>query len=101
MPMGNAVMTPRHTTHAPVKPAAARRLVKLSDLDIGATARVVHVGLVDQGCRRRFAEIGIHEGASVSIASGGSGADTLIVAIGGSRMGVSAHCAGQVMVLRT
>jgi Fe2+ transport system protein FeoA len=101
MPMSNVVMTPRHSTQLlPAKPAT-RRLVKLSDLDVGATARVVHVGLLDQGCRRRFAEIGIHEGAKISIAAGGAGADTLILAIGGSRMGVSAHCAGQVMVLRT
>lgn len=79
------------------KPAVARKLVKLSELQAGETARVVRVGLLDQGCRRRFAEMGIYEGTTLTVTGAG---DTLMVAIGNGRMGLSAQCAAMVTVLR-
>jgi Fe2+ transport system protein FeoA len=70
---------------------------KLSDLRVGESARILRVNLLDQGCRRRFAEMGVYEGSTVSVTASG---DMMILAVGGGRMAVSAHCASEVTVLR-
>jgi Fe2+ transport system protein FeoA len=93
------------TDEAAVKPAGAsgtpkkarRGIIRLSDLLAGETGRVVRVDLVDAGCRRRFAELGLAEGMKVTVTGTG---DTLMVALGNGRMGVGARCAEQVWVVK-
>lgn len=89
--------TQSQPTSAKSAKVGSKKLVKLSELDVGAKGRVVRVDLSDLGCRRRFAEMGISEGMMVSVVTSG---DTMILGIGGGRMGVSAQCASQVTVLR-
>src|SRR4051812_2570838 len=89
------------TVHLPTKahkaPAAgkAHKTLRLTDLKAGETARVVRLSLDDQGCRKRFAELGLVEGMRVTVTSTG---DTLMLMIGQSRMGVAARCAEAIHV---
>lgn len=92
-------------TQNPSRPAAAsrpatRKSLRLTDLHAGETARVLRVNLTDTACRKRFAELGLAEGMKVTVASTG---DTLMLILGGgsgSRMGVAARCADDILVSR-
>jgi Fe2+ transport system protein FeoA len=98
--------TPR-TVHLPTEGAAAqtvvapvktvRKSLRLSDLRSGETARIVKVQMGDAGCRKRFAELGLAEGMKVTVTGTG---DTLMLALGGSRMGLACRCAEQILVVR-
>jgi Fe2+ transport system protein FeoA len=85
---------------APVAPhgvPTARKSLRLSDLREGETGRVVRVSIPEQGCRKRFAELGLAPGMKVTVAGTG---DTLMLIIGGSRMGLAARCAEEISVVR-
>jgi Fe2+ transport system protein FeoA len=89
-------------THAPSAAAAAlrssvRKSLRMTDLRAGETARVLRVHITDAACRKRFAELGLAEGMKVTVASTG---DTLMVIIGGARMGLAARCADDIVVSR-
>jgi Fe2+ transport system protein FeoA len=94
------------TVHLPTRPVpegevarSPRKGLRLTDLRDGETARVVRLSLPDSGCRKRFAELGLAEGMKVTVASG-AGADTMMLIVGGSRMGISGHCAAEIHVIR-
>ena len=94
------------TIHLPTTPAApavkpvGRKSLRLSDLREGETGRVVRVLIAEQGCRKRFAELGLAPGMKVTVVGTG---DTLMVVVGGgsgSRMGLAARCAEEISVAR-
>jgi len=100
--------TTSRTVHLPTRPEPApsaapvralRKGLRLTDLRDGETGRVVRLSLPDSGCRKRFAELGLAEGMKVTVASGG-GADTMMLIVGGSRMGISGRCAAEIHVIR-
>jgi Fe2+ transport system protein FeoA len=78
-------------------PKTVRKSLRLSDLRTGETARILRVQMEDGGCRKRFAELGLAEGMKVTVTGTG---DTLMLALGGSRMGLAARCAEQILVAR-
>jgi Fe2+ transport system protein FeoA len=82
---------------AVASPPSIRKGLRLTDLRAGDTARVLRLGIPDAGCRKRFAELGLAEGMKVTVASTG---DTLMLIIGGSRMGLAARCAEGIHVAR-
>ena len=86
--MDDAVATP---------PKTVRKGLRLNDLRSGETARIVRVNMPDSGCRKRLAELGLAEGMKVTVATAG---DTLMLIIGGSRMGLAARCAEEIVVVR-
>jgi Fe2+ transport system protein FeoA len=101
--MSTLLDTPR-TIHlpaeAPSAPATVRKAHKgllLTDLAEGDSARVVRIALDDDGCRKRFAELGLAEGMKVRILSTG---DTLLLMIGSSRMAIASRCAECIHVIR-
>jgi Fe2+ transport system protein FeoA len=79
------------------RPAKSSRICRLSDLQSGDTGRIVRVEMPDVGCRKRFAELGLAAGMAVTVTGGG---DTMLLAIGGSRMGLGRHCAQQITVMK-
>ena len=81
--------------HAPTP--AARKSLRLSDLKEGETGRILRVSIPDTGCRKRFAELGLATGMKVTVTGTG---DTLMLVIGGSRMGLAARCAEEITVVR-
>ena len=78
-------------------PKGARKSLSLRDLKPGETGRILRVQMGDAGCRKRFAELGLAEGMRVTVTGQG---DTLMVLVGGSRMGLAARCAEQIHVVR-
>jgi Fe2+ transport system protein FeoA len=94
-----------HTLHLPTHPLdtpvarqpAMRKGLRLTDLHPGETARVLRVNLPDSACRKRFAELGLAEGMKVTVAATGN---TLMLILGGSRMGIAARCADDILVSR-
>ena len=90
-------ISPTPSIEQPAKTAKRAKLIKLTDLAVGESGRIVDVDMPETGCRRRLAEIGVFEGAVVTVAAAG---DNLILALGTARVGVSQHCAAQVTVLR-
>lgn len=76
---------------------SARKGLRLTDLRSGEMARILRVAMNDHGCRKRFAELGLAEGMKVTVASTG---DTLMLIVGGSRMGIAARCAEAIHVSR-
>jgi Fe2+ transport system protein FeoA len=104
--MTTIFLSPSRTVHLPTRnPAAApaaprtpvRKGLRLTDLRAGETARVLRVNISDTACRKRFAELGLAEGMKITVASTG---DTLMLIIGGARMGLAARCADDIMVSR-
>lgn len=95
---------PARTIHLPSVPTSGeirkplRKGLKLSDLRAGETGRVVRLAFPDPGCRKRFAELGLAEGMKVTVTATG---DTLMLLLGGSRMGLAARCAEEIFVVRT
>ncbi len=98
--------TPSRTVHLPTSqlaPAApgtrpsVRKGLRLTDLQSGETGRILLVAMCDASCRKRFAELGLAEGMKVTVASTG---DTLMLIIGGSRMGLASRCADEIFVSR-
>ena len=93
------------TVHLPTEPAnptsacrpAVRKGLRLSDLRDGETGRVLRLAFPDAGCRKRFAELGLAEGMKVTVATAG---ETMMLIIGGSRMGIAARCADEIVVSR-
>ena len=94
------------TVHLPTKPVApmptspvhtARKSLRLSDLKNGETGRVVRMSIPEVGCRKRFAEMGLAPGMKVTVAGTG---ETLMLIVGGSRMGLAARCAEEITVVR-
>jgi Fe2+ transport system protein FeoA len=92
------------TVHLPTEPAnpspacrPVRKGLRLSDLHEGETARVLRLAFPDVGCRKRFAELGLAEGMKVTVTGTG---DTLMLIIGGARMGLAARCADEIIVAR-
>jgi len=89
------------TSEAPKAPATVRPSVRkglrLSDLQSGETGRVLRLAFPDGGCRKRFAELGLAEGMKVTVLGTG---DTLMLSIGGSRMGLAQRCAEEIFVTR-
>jgi Fe2+ transport system protein FeoA len=96
IPARTVHLTPAEAPPSPPKPT--RKGLRLSDLRSGETARVVRLAFPDAGCRKRFAELGLAQGMKVTVASTG---DTLMLIIGGSRMGLAARCADEIFVART
>ena len=90
---------PQHQSAVkPSAPAArTRKTIPLSDLAPGETGRILRVAIPDQGCRKRFAELGLAVGMKVSVASTG---ETLMLIIGTARMGLAARCADEITVIR-
>ncbi len=82
-----------------IKKRAAKpsRICRLSDLQSGDTGRIVRVEMPDVGCRKRFAEMGLAAGMAITVTAGG---DTMLIAVGGSRMGLGRHCAQQITVMK-
>lgn len=80
---------------APVKSSA--RVIKLSQLQPGESARIVRVAVSDHGCRKRFAELGIAEGARVTVTSCG---ECVMVQLGCTRMGLACRCAEDITVMK-
>jgi Fe2+ transport system protein FeoA len=72
-------------------------MVRLADLQPGESGRIVRVDMPDQGCRRRFGELGLAEGMTVTMHGTG---DTLMLGLCGGRMGVASRCACGIWVLR-
>lgn len=101
--LDNTATAPNRTIHLTPAPAApeikkpVRKGLKLSDLRAGETGRVVRLAFPDAGCRKRFAELGLAEGMKVTVTATG---DTLMLLIGGSRMGLAARCADEIFVAR-
>ncbi len=97
--------SPNRTVHLPTQPAVApyapsapaRKSLRLSDLKKGETGRILRVSIPESGCRKRFAEMGLAPGMKVTVAGTG---DTLMLVIGGSRMGVASRCAEEISVVR-
>jgi Fe2+ transport system protein FeoA len=88
---------------SPASAPKARKGLHLNDLKPGETARILRVAMADAGCRKRFAELGLAEGMKVTVASSGGGNDTLMLIVGGgngTRMGLAARCAQQILVSR-
>lgn len=88
------------TAEAPKGPAvrpSIRKGLRLSDLQSGETGRVLRLAFPDAGCRKRFAELGLAEGMKVTVLGTG---DTLMLNIGGSRMGLAVRCAEEIFVTR-
>ena len=83
--------------HAGTSRKTARKGLRLTDLAAGETGRILRVAIEESGCRKRFAELGLAEGMKVTIASTG---DTLMLIIGGSRMGIASRCAESILVSR-
>ena len=77
--------------------AARSRICALADLQSGETGRIIRVEMPDVGCRKRFAELGLAAGMMVTVTGGG---DTLLLAIGGARMGLGRTCARQITVMK-
>lgn len=77
--------------------SAPAKTMKLSELQPGETARIVRVCVRDHGCRKRFAELGIAEGAKVTVTSCG---ECLMLQLGCTRMGLACRCAQDITVLR-
>jgi Fe2+ transport system protein FeoA len=100
----NSAAPPTRTIHLLSAPAPVeirkplRKGLKLSDLRDGETGRVVRLAFPDAGCRKRFAELGLAEGMKVTVTATG---DTLMLLLGGSRMGLAARCAEEIFVVRT
>jgi Fe2+ transport system protein FeoA len=98
---------PGRTVHLPTQPVVpqapvtavptARKSLRLSDLKDGETGRVIRVMIPEAGCRKRFAELGLAPGMKVTVAGTG---ETLMLMIGGSRMGLAARCAEEITVVR-
>jgi Fe2+ transport system protein FeoA len=92
---------PASGPQAPASAVGARRKgLKLTDLAVGETVRILRVSIEDTGCRKRFAELGLAEGMKVTVTSTG---DTLMLVIGGvngTRMGLAARCAQEILVAR-
>ena len=92
---------PATSADAPVAPVKKRHSgLRITDLQVGETARITHIAIPDTACRKRFAELGLAEGMKVTIASTG---DTLMLIMGSgnaSRMGVAARCADVIHVVR-
>lgn len=82
---------------APAKPAIGRKSLRLSDLKSGETGRVLKVITIEQGCRKRFAELGLAPGMKITVSSTGN---TLMLIVGSSRMGLAARCADEILVSR-
>jgi Fe2+ transport system protein FeoA len=78
-------------------PPVRHKGLRLSDLQAGETALVVRLAFPDQGCRKRFAELGLAPGMRVTVAATG---DTLMLILGGSRMGLAARCADEILISR-
>jgi Fe2+ transport system protein FeoA len=96
----NASARTVHLPPAPVtdSPATTKRKgLRLNELEVGETARILKVQMADGGCRKRFAEMGLAEGMKVTVASTG---DAVLLIVGGSRMGVAARCAEEIIVAR-
>ncbi len=77
-----------------VRPSV-RKGLRLTDLHVGDTARILRLAFPDPGCRKRFAELGLAEGMKVTLTATG---DTLLLIVGGSRMGLAARCADEIFV---
>lgn len=73
------------------------KVCKLSELEAGQTARILRVGLPELGCRKRFAELGLATGMSVTVTTTG---DTMMLALGGGRMGLAKRCADCISVMK-
>ncbi len=84
--------SPAHKTVAP-----SRKGLRLSDLSSGETGRVLRLTFADAGCRKRFAEMGLAEGMKVTVSTAG---ETMMLVVGGSRMGMGARCADQILVAK-
>jgi Fe2+ transport system protein FeoA len=69
----------------------------LTDLKRGETGRILRVAIEESGCRKRFAEMGLAEGMKITVAATG---ETMMLIVGGSRMGVAARCAEAILVSR-
>ncbi|HEY4330684.1 MAG TPA: FeoA family protein [Phycisphaerae bacterium] len=104
--MSTAFETATRTIHLPTEQAAevalparqaARKGLRLTDLQGGETVRILRVNMAESGCRKRFAELGLAEGMKVTVASTG---ETMMLIIGGSRMGLSSRCACEIYVSR-
>jgi Fe2+ transport system protein FeoA len=91
------VHLPTESSSAPAVKSAPRKGLRLTDLRAGETARILRVVIDEAGCRKRFAELGLAEGMKVTIAGTG---DTLMLIIGGSRMGIASRCAESILVSR-
>jgi Fe2+ transport system protein FeoA len=86
---------PTHTPSAARTPV--RKGLRLNDLHAGETARILRVNITDTACRKRFAELGLAEGMKVTVASAG---DTMMLVIGGARMGLAVRSAHDILVSR-
>jgi Fe2+ transport system protein FeoA len=104
--MTTTFLDPTGVIHLPTQAAPAampatrshvRKGLRLTDLRAGEIARVLRVNISDTACRKRFAELGLAEGMKVTVASTG---DTLMLIIGGARMGLAARCADDIVVSR-
>ncbi len=91
------VTTTLHITPKAHRKAASTRICTLADLQSGETGRIIRVEMPDVGCRKRFAELGLASGMTVTVTGGG---DTILLAIGGARMGLGRNCAMQITVMK-
>ncbi|MGN6366962.1 MAG: FeoA family protein [Phycisphaerae bacterium] len=95
---GRTVHLPTQQTVAPHSPVpSARKSLRLSDLKEGETGRILRVSIAEAGCRKRFAELGLAPGMKVTVTGTG---DTLMLVLGGSRMGLASRCAEEITVVR-
>lgn len=90
-------MNPLNQTATALPEQPSARGVTLDQLSVGDTGRIIRLSLPDHGCRKRFAEMGLAEGCKVTVVGGG---DTLLLAIGASRMALAQRCAQYVTVLK-
>ena len=87
---------PQAPTDTPSAPKHARKGLRLADLHPGQSARITRVGILDDSCRKRLAELGIAEGSRITVAGNSSG--QIILQLGGAKMALGAGCAAQISV---
>ncbi len=77
---------------------ASRRGLRLTDLQVGETVRVLRVAMKDLGCKKRLAEMGVAEGMRIKLVSKAGG--QVMIQVGGAKMGLGEGCASEISVMR-
>ena len=82
----------------PPAPTARKSGLRLTDMSVGQSCRILRIGRLDSSCRKRLAELGVAEGMRVTLA-GNSGGQVMLQ-IGGAKMALGEGCASEIHVMR-
>jgi|GEM_PF-3791168 len=75
---------------------ASNKAVPLTELAAGQKGRIVRVNLPELGCKRRFGELGLAPGMTVTVISTG---ESIMLDLAGGKFGLAARCASEITVL--